>query len=84
MNNIYRKLYFYNWSLRQLSEEAGLPYETIKKLTGGKINNPSIYNLIKISEAFQCSVDELISDTASVQNNSPSLSNSASVFIRIM
>lgn len=42
MNNIYRKLYFYNWSLRQLSEEAGLPYETIKKLTGGKINNPSI------------------------------------------
>lgn len=81
INNIYRKLYFFNWSLRQLSEEAGLPYETIKKLTSGKINNPSIYNLIKISEAFQCSVDELISDTASVQNNSPSLSNRCFSFL---
>ena len=81
INNLYKKLYFYNWSLRKLSDEAGLPYETVKKLAGGKINNPSIYNLIKISEAFQCSVNELISDSASVQHDSPSLSNRCFSFL---
>ena len=37
VQNINRLLYKKNWSIRQLSDQAGLPYESIKKLVGGKI-----------------------------------------------
>lgn len=81
INNLYKKLYLFNWTLRKLSDESGIPYETIKKLAGGKINNPSIYSLIKIARAFNCKIDDLVSDTAEVHYDSPTLSNKCFSFL---
>lgn len=41
VENINRLLYQKNWSIRQLADEAELPYESVKKLVGGKVNNPT-------------------------------------------
>lgn len=54
-----------NWSIKQLADESELPYESVKKIVGGKINNPTIYSLIKICRALDCSLDYLL-------NNKPS------------
>ncbi|MCI1959766.1 MAG: helix-turn-helix domain-containing protein, partial [Clostridia bacterium] len=48
------------WTLSTLSKKSLVPYETIKKLCNAKIENPSIMNILKIAEAFDCSVDALV------------------------
>ena len=48
-----------NWSLKTLSDRSTVPYETIKKVANGKIRNPSLKNIFKIAEAFDCSIDYL-------------------------
>ena len=40
VENINRLLYQKNWSIRQLADEAELPYESVKKLVGGKVTIP--------------------------------------------
>lgn len=60
VQNINRLLYKKNWSIRQLSDQAGLPYESIKKLVGGKIKNPTIYTISKVCDALDCSIDYLL------------------------
>lgn len=40
VENINRLLYQKNWSIRQLADEAELPYESVKKLVGGKVKIP--------------------------------------------
>lgn len=57
---INRLMYEKSWSIKQLSEEADLPYESVKKIIGGKVNNPTIYSLIKICKALDCSIDFII------------------------
>ena len=49
----------HNWSLKTLSDRSTVPYETIKKVANGKIRNPSLKNIFKIAEAFDCSIDYL-------------------------
>ncbi|HJC58680.1 MAG TPA: helix-turn-helix transcriptional regulator [Candidatus Eisenbergiella intestinipullorum] len=49
----------HNWSLRTLSDRSSVPYETIKKVANAKIKNPSLKNILKIAEAFGCSIDYL-------------------------
>lgn len=60
VENINRLLYQKNWSIRQLADEAELPYESVKKLVGGKVNNPTIYTISKVCDALNCSIDYLL------------------------
>jgi SOS-response transcriptional repressor LexA len=53
-------MYDNNWSIRRLSDESQLPYESVKKLLSGKIANPSIYSLYKIGKALNCGIDYLL------------------------
>lgn len=48
------------WTLRALSDRSGVPYETLKKLAGGKIDNPSLQSIVKVAQAFDCSLDALL------------------------
>ena len=48
------------WGIKDLSEKSGIPYDSIKKLMSGKINNPTCYTLFKISQSLGCSLDYLI------------------------
>lgn len=47
-------------SLRNLADDADIPYDTLKKLANAKIENPSLTNLLKLSRTFHCSIDYLI------------------------
>ncbi len=49
----------HNWSLKILSDRSSVPYEIIKKVANGKIGNPSLRNILRIAEAFGCSIDYL-------------------------
>ena len=49
----------HNWSLKTLSDRSSVPYETIKKIANGKIGNPSLRNILRIAEAFGCTIDYL-------------------------
>ena len=40
VENINRLLYQKNWSIRQLADEAELPYESVKKLVGVRLTIP--------------------------------------------
>jgi transcriptional regulator with XRE-family HTH domain len=60
LNNINKLVYKNGWTIHQFSEKSNIPYETVKKLLSGKINNPGIYTLIKISQSFGCGIDYLI------------------------
>lgn len=62
INRIYSLLESRGWSLRTLSDESNIPYETLKKLLNRKIENTSIHNIIKIAAAFHCQIDYLISE----------------------
>lgn len=48
------------WTIKDLSDASDIPYESVKKLVNGKINNPSIFTLQKIANALHCSIDYLI------------------------
>jgi len=71
-NNINHFLFLNNWSLKTLSVRSDIPYDSLKKLVNGKIANPSLNSLLKLSNAFGCSLDHLVS------SNSPSASKNAS------
>lgn len=60
VDTLNRMMYSKEWTIKQLSEKAELPYESVKKLIGGKINNPTIYTLIKLSKALDCGLDFLL------------------------
>ena len=60
VENINRLLYQKNWSIRQLADEAELPFESVKKLVGGKVNNPTIYTISKVCDALNCSIDYIL------------------------
>lgn len=62
ISGINHQLSIKNWSLKILSDKSGLPYETIKKLAGGKIKNPSFYSVYRVAHAFDCSVDTLLGE----------------------
>ena len=49
-----------SWSQQKLAEEAGLSYNTITKIEQGAAIKPTIQTMIKIADAFQISIDELV------------------------
>ena len=48
------------WSQQKLAEETGLAYTTITKIEQGVATNPRMETLVKIADALQISIDELI------------------------
>ena len=48
------------WSLQELANRSGLPFDTVKNLYYGRIDNPKIETLISIAEAFGISLDYLV------------------------
>jgi len=48
------------WSQQKLAEKAGLSYNTITKIEQGSATMPTIQTMIKIADAFQISLDELV------------------------
>jgi len=48
------------WSQQKLAEKAGLSYNVITKIEQGVAKNPNIKTMIKLAEAFQISLDELV------------------------
>ena len=59
-NRIYYLLESKNWSVKTLSDQSNIPYETLKKLLSRKTENTSFHNIIKIALAFKCSLDYLV------------------------
>ncbi len=48
------------WSQQKLAEKSGLSYNTITKIEQGVAIKPTIQTMIKIADAFQISIDELV------------------------
>lgn len=59
-DNINKLLSIHNWSLKTLSDKSDIPYDSLKKLISGKIANPSLNSILKLSNAFECSLDYLL------------------------
>ncbi|MDO4293048.1 MAG: helix-turn-helix transcriptional regulator [Eubacteriales bacterium] len=59
VENICSHLSRRNWSMKMLADRAELPYETVKKLIGGKIGRPSFISIWQIANALGCSIDSL-------------------------
>jgi transcriptional regulator with XRE-family HTH domain len=47
----------------RLSKKADVPFSTLAKIEGGYISNPFTVILIKITDTFSVSIDELIGRT---------------------
>jgi transcriptional regulator with XRE-family HTH domain len=48
------------WSQQKLAENASLSYNVITKIEQGAAKNPNIQTMIKLANAFQISLDELV------------------------
>ena len=48
------------WSQQKLAEKASLSYNVITKIEQGAAKNPNIQTMIKLANAFQITLDELI------------------------
>ena len=48
------------WGLQELAKRSGLPYDTVKNLYYGRIENPKIETLISMADAFGISLDYLV------------------------
>jgi transcriptional regulator with XRE-family HTH domain len=48
------------WSQQKLAENASLSYNVITKIEQGVAKNPNIQTMIKLANAFQISLDELV------------------------
>lgn len=56
---IYLQLEKRHWSVKTLSDKAGIPYETLKKLLSMKTENTSFHNIARIALAFECNLTYL-------------------------
>lgn len=59
-NRIYYLLELNHWSIKTLSDESNIPYETLKKLLSMKTENTSFHNIMKIALAFKCNLNDLV------------------------
>lgn len=48
------------WSQEKLSQEAKISYNTLIKIERSGIENPKIETVIKLAEALDVSIDELV------------------------
>ncbi len=56
------------WSQQKLAEKAGLSYNTITKIEQGAATKPTTQTMIKIADAFQISIDELVGRSQKIKN----------------
>lgn len=47
------------WSQQKLSQEAGLSFNAVTKIEQGKALHPTLKTLVKLSDVFKVSLDEL-------------------------
>uniref|UniRef100_UPI004055C087 helix-turn-helix domain-containing protein n=1 Tax=Acetatifactor sp. TaxID=1872090 RepID=UPI004055C087 len=59
-NNIFRLMDIYDLSLRELSEKADMPFETLKSFLYGDAKDCKLSTAVKVARAFHVSIDELI------------------------
>ena len=48
------------WSQQMLAQEAGLSYNVITKVEQGAAKNPNIQTILKLADAFEITLDELV------------------------
>jgi transcriptional regulator with XRE-family HTH domain len=48
------------WSQERLAQESGISYNTLIKLERSGIKNPKIETVIKLADALEVSLDELV------------------------
>jgi len=48
------------WSQQKLAEKAGLSYNVVTKIEQGVARRPTIQTMMKLADAFQISIDELV------------------------
>ena len=48
------------WSQERLAQEAGISYNTLIKLERSGIKNPKIETVIKLADALEVNLDELV------------------------
>lgn len=53
-----------NWSNQQLADAANLPVDTVNKILAGITRNPNTDTLMRIAAALDCSLGELLGETA--------------------
>lgn len=46
-------------SIKELAEETGLSYETIRSILEGLTKEPRLYTMVLLSIALECSIDDL-------------------------
>ena len=71
INRIYHLLNINGWSVKTLSDESNIPYETLKNLLNRKIEGTSMHNIVKIAIAFQCKTDYLMGLDHLVEQEEP-------------
>lgn len=50
----------FGWSQQKLAEKASLSYNVITKIEQGAAKRPTIQTMIKLADAFQVPLDELV------------------------
>lgn len=58
-----------NLTNEKLSELSGVPIGTLSKITAGIIKNPTLTTLKQITTALNMTLDELLDDNVSIQQN---------------
>lgn len=53
------QLSMHNWTMKMLSDKSDIPYETIKKIAHGRVQNPSLRSILQIALALGCPLDYL-------------------------
>lgn len=49
-----------DWSQEKLAREAGISYNTLIKIERGGIKNPKIETVVKLANALETTIDELV------------------------
>lgn len=69
-NRIYYLMEQNNWSVKTLSDQSNIPYETLKKLLSRKTENTSFHNIMKIALAFNCNLNYFIDPSDNINLHS--------------
>lgn len=48
------------WSMDQLSKKADIPFSSLNNIEMGRTKSPSIETLVKLANAFNISLDQLV------------------------
>lgn len=49
-----------NWTQQKLAEKAGLSFNAITKIEQGAAEHPTLKTLLKLADAFEIGLDELV------------------------